>query len=148
MTLLQTNELVQTQAYQQGNTKEALVQVFLRLDEMLSQESVQDELQALAGPKTHADEEEEYVHPGCLMAADVCCVCVSSGDNVPKCSKCHLSLTSSAHISVPTVQTNYVHKSCVSATIPALSCVVAAHSCSFLFGVCMEQIKVCVEAVQ
>ena len=59
MTLLQTNELVQTQAYQQGNTKEALVQVFLRLDEMLSQESVQDELQALAGPKTHADEEEE-----------------------------------------------------------------------------------------
>ncbi|DBA96789.1 TPA: hypothetical protein ACH3X3_012958 [Trebouxia sp. C0006] len=54
-----TNELVQTQAYQQGNTKEALVQVFLRLDEMLSQESVQDELQALAGPKTHADEEEE-----------------------------------------------------------------------------------------
>jgi len=29
------------------------------MDEMLSQESVQDELQALAGPKTHADEEEE-----------------------------------------------------------------------------------------
>ena len=58
-TLLQTNELVKTQAYQQGNTKEALVQVFLRMDEMLSQESVQDELQALAGPKTHTDEEEE-----------------------------------------------------------------------------------------
>ena len=57
--LLQTNELVKTQAYQQGNTKEALVQVFLRMDEMLSQESVQGELQALAGPKNHADEEEE-----------------------------------------------------------------------------------------
>lgn len=54
-----THELVKTQAYQQGNTKEALVQVFLRMDEMLSQESVQDELQALAGPKTHTDEEEE-----------------------------------------------------------------------------------------
>ena len=77
MTLLQTKELVQTQAYQQGNTKEALVQVFLRLDEMLSQESVQDELQALAGPKPYADEEEEYVHPGCLIAADVClCACL------------------------------------------------------------------------
>jgi hypothetical protein len=57
--LLQTNELVKTQAYQQGNTKEALVQVFLRMDEILSQESVQGELQALAGPKNHADEEEE-----------------------------------------------------------------------------------------
>ncbi|DBA70974.1 TPA: hypothetical protein ACH3X2_011414 [Trebouxia sp. C0005] len=54
-----TNELVKTQAYQQGNTKEALVQVFLRMDEMLSQESVQGELEALAGPRNHADEEEE-----------------------------------------------------------------------------------------
>lgn len=59
MVSVQTNELVKTKAYQQGDTKEALVQVFLRMDEMLSQESVQGELQALAGPRTHADEEEE-----------------------------------------------------------------------------------------
>lgn len=94
-TPLQTNELVKTQAYQQGNTKEALVQVFLRMDEMLSQESVQGELEALAGPRNHADEEEECVYAGCLMAADFCCVCrcpvtcVSFGDCPVKGNKCH-----------------------------------------------------------
>ncbi len=56
---VQTTELVKTAAYQQGNTKEALVEVFLRMDDMLSQESVQGELQALAVPRNNADEEEE-----------------------------------------------------------------------------------------
>ena len=34
------------------------------MDEMVSQESVQAELQALAGPKNNAEEEEEYA-PAC-----------------------------------------------------------------------------------
>lgn len=54
-----TQELLQTQGYQSGNFKEALSQAFLRMDEMLSQESVQGELQSLAGPRNNADEEEE-----------------------------------------------------------------------------------------
>ena len=56
---VQTQELVKTAAYQKGNTKDALVETFLKMDEMLSQESVQEELQALAGPRTNAEEEEE-----------------------------------------------------------------------------------------
>lgn len=56
----QAQELVKTNAYQQGDSKQALVDAFLRMDEMVSQESVQAELQALAGPKNNAEEEEEY----------------------------------------------------------------------------------------
>lgn len=56
---VQTQELVKTAAYQKGNTKDALVETFLKMDEMLSQESVQEELQALAGPRTNAEDEEE-----------------------------------------------------------------------------------------
>ena len=56
---LQTQELLQTQGYQSGNFKEGLSQAFLRMDEMLTQESVQGELQSLAGPRNNADEEEE-----------------------------------------------------------------------------------------
>lgn len=54
-----TQELVKTAAYQKGNTKDALVETFLKMDEMLSQESVQEELQALAGPRTNAEDEED-----------------------------------------------------------------------------------------
>ena len=56
---LQSQEFVKTSAYQRGDSKQALVEAFLRMDELVSQEAVQAELQALAGPKNYADEEEE-----------------------------------------------------------------------------------------
>ena len=63
---LQAQELIKTNSYQRGDSKQALVDAFLKMDEMVSQESVQAELQALAGPRTNADEEEEYAsEPAC-----------------------------------------------------------------------------------
>lgn len=55
---VQAQEIVKTPAYQASDHQEALVQAFLRIDEMLAQESTQAELHALAGPQHHDDEEE------------------------------------------------------------------------------------------
>lgn len=55
---VQAQEIVKTPAYQASDSQEALVQAFLRLDEMLAMESTQKELHELAGPQHHDDEEE------------------------------------------------------------------------------------------
>ena len=55
--VFQAKEIVKTPAYQASDKKEALVQAFLRMDEMLALESTQEELRTLAGP--HNDDEEE-----------------------------------------------------------------------------------------
>ncbi|KAL3155464.1 hypothetical protein ABBQ38_011019 [Trebouxia sp. C0009 RCD-2024] len=51
-------ELLTTEAYQRGDTKQALVDAFLKMDQLLSQESVVPELQSLAGPRNPDDEDE------------------------------------------------------------------------------------------
>ncbi|KAL3138640.1 hypothetical protein ABBQ32_006400 [Trebouxia sp. C0010 RCD-2024] len=51
-------ELLTTDAYQRGDTKQALVDAFLKMDQLLSQESVVPELQSLAGPRGPDDEDE------------------------------------------------------------------------------------------
>lgn len=56
--MLQAKELLNTPAYQASDRKEALVQSFLKIDELLALESTQAELHTLAGPQ-HADDEEE-----------------------------------------------------------------------------------------
>ena len=57
---MQAQELLTTDAYQRGDTKQALVDAFLKMDQLLLQESVVPELQSLAGPR-NLDEEDEYV---------------------------------------------------------------------------------------
>ncbi len=59
--------------------------------------------------------------------------CMSSGDNSGhEGSICHLSLTSSARIPVPTIQTHHIHKYYVTATITALSLRMLCCCCKFL----------------
>jgi hypothetical protein len=46
----QAGELVKTEGWQKGDLKEALANVFLKIDDILSQESVKGELTEMAGP--------------------------------------------------------------------------------------------------